>query len=276
MQPSSWLEATNCVFSLNGADGMNLYQVTGRVQGCMIAHNEDEGIHSTHAHQLQFLHNIFAKNQANNLHVQLGEEVSVHNNLIALADSGTESKGSYGLVVGGGVDSVYAVDVANNLFLSNRATALKIQPAEVVVDSITCVPIAAQVRVRSNLFFDNARDPGEGREQVELSYMDRGHPGMSMEAGYNSFGSVGRAANVALDSTNTLGIAPAFVAVPDSIKINGVRSLKDARQLAHGLALEPDSPAVDAGDPADRDGGGLSQGAERADQGIFGGPMSDW
>ena len=286
-QSRSAFHMNNCAIVANSDDGVNLWRVVGEITRSLIGYNGDEGIHTTHADGMVFRHNILILNRGVNLHLHMGDDVRVENNafvrcLVAHRAPPYPSSGGYGVVVGGQL-GVEGVQLYNNLFLGSDAAGLKINPAEVMYDSLNCMGFPVRVDVRNNAFVSNGIAGGDSIPEVDLLYNESGIGGMELRASYNLFLNAGTAANVVLDETNLLGVDPAFRAAPGKgdlpMFITDPRGAKEAIEARFlGFELSAQSAAIDAGDPAKafEDGVGLAKGMERNDVGPFGGPASDW
>ena len=263
-----------------GSDGLNLYRVNASVRGNLIVLNGDEGCHTTDAVDLDFRHNIVGGNPANNLHLQGSSGSLVRNNLfVRSVRKVARGTGGYGIVVGGTLGDDPA-RIENNVIIANANSGLRIQPAELVLDSLQCLPVQAQVDVRNNIFENNGYgDPGEYWEGFDIFFQDRGLPGMELTAEYNFFvNPIDVIYGAEVDETNVVAELPEFVAEPDTLSFDS-DDLAGIMRIMDGYALEWFSAAVDVGDPGrefEDASGGLARGTVRCDMGLFGGPEAVW
>ncbi len=285
-QAPSRILVRRCAFLGLGGNAIELHRSSGRIEHCLIARCGTEGVHVTEGQDLEIVHNVLLRSHRAQLHLQLPGAVRVHNNLFAGAFSidhpiGLGRLGGHGLVLDGQRGSE-ATAIYNNLFLANDAAGLLVRPAELVAKERECRLVAALADVRNNIFHMNGRDPKHAqREAIHVQGSPR--PEARIELRYNLIQHPSEPANVALDETNRTGLDPLFVDPRRGlVEADGLGGARSAWALAldgiDGFVLDDASPAVDGGDHDARlgDAGGPARGEGRADQGIFGGPSSDW
>ena len=266
-------------------DGMNLYRVTGSVTGSFIGFNGDEGIHATEADEFMVRQNVFVRNAGTGLHFQIGGDVWVENNVLAL----TSTRHSGGITIGGTALSVNGtlgfgrVRVLNNLLYGNTSSGLRITPCEVVVAPDSCEARPTVADVTNNLLGRNGLGDGRLFPTSDFHYLDHGIDGMDVVVRYNAVVEGDDPSSVPLDSTNVAGIDPLFVDEPSvgglpRVVIEPWAAWERARALVMGFAFDEASPLIDFGHPdsVHEDRGGLSRGSLRNDLGVFGGPWSEW
>jgi hypothetical protein len=269
----------NIVYDM-AKDGINFYRVEGELSGNLIFRNGDEGCHTTDARHLLVQHNIFTDNGHMNLHFQLGEACMAANNLIARCQRAKKGYGGYGVVVGG-TFSDEMVRIENNVIEENLAAGIRVQPTEVRIDAVSCIPVIAKVAVRNNIIFSNAQaEPDSAGLDHEVYFQRRELPGMRLLLEHNLLKSSEKAVyGMSLPASNLINAEQAFVVEPDSAEFAAVASIDDAWEVMRGYELSDLSAAIDGGDPAplfDDLPGGLSKGEARNDIGLFGGPRAVW
>ena len=268
----------DCTVGDCGLDGLNLYRVNGEIDGCLFAHNGDEGVHTTAAKGFEIRHTIFIENKDVGAHFQLGEDVRFENNLVVAT-----GRLGYGVSVEGLTGSG-ALRVHNNVFGRNDASGLKISPCSLKYTEDDCVAVSAFADVRNNIFVVNGIGPHSVGTREDLHFRSDGFPGMRLVARHNLFEDQARASNTELDETNLLGAGPGFVLghglnqLPALWNPDETDALEIARSLVADLSLADGSAAIDAGEDSlgFEDGGGYARGTVRNDIGAFGGPLSDW
>ncbi len=282
----SALYMDRCTIVESGDDGMNLWRVSGWMMNSFIGYSGDEGVHTTDARDMDFVHNVYLANHGIGVHFQLASNVVFENNVVARTLKGVlpgvVDTDGYGIIVGGAGEGA-PLEIRNNLVVANDAAGTKVNPVEIIFGPDNCEGVPTNVNVFNNLFRRNGLTSNDTTPDWDLFYTEHGIPGMRMSALYNFFPEVTKVANIALDETNLIGLDPLFVDeptaadIPDSVLVPAtIREQVFSR--IEGFALQADSPAVDKGhpDPAFNDAGGLAQGTVRNDVGAFGGEQSNW
>jgi hypothetical protein len=282
----SALYMDRCTIVESGDDGINLWRVTGWMMNSFVGYSGDEGMHTTDAQDMDFVHNVYLANHGIGVHFQLASNVVFENNVVARTLKGVlpgvVGTDGYGLVVGGSGPGE-PLEVRNNLLVANDASGAKINPVEIIYAPDECEGVPTNVGVFNNLFRRNGLTSNDTTPDWDLYYTEHGIPGMRMSALYNLFPEVSKVANFTLDETNLIGLDPLFISeptaadIPDSVLVPATIRGQVFNRV-EGFALQPDSPAVDGGhpDPAFNDAGGLAQGTARNDIGAFGGAQSNW
>ncbi|MAE71585.1 MAG: hypothetical protein CME06_14095 [Gemmatimonadetes bacterium] len=277
-QARNLIRFKNCTIGDCGLDGLNMYRVNGEIDGCLFAHNGDEGVHTTAAKQFEIRHTIFIENKDVGVHFQLGEDIRFENNLVL-----TTGRLGYGISIEGLLGGE-AARIHNNVIGRNNSSGLKISPCSLKYDEDNCVAVPASARVHNNIFaFNGIGPPGTGTRE-DLHFRSDGFPGMQLIARHNLFEDRAHASNAQLDETNLLGVGPGFVLGHEFKQLTALWNpdetdpLEVARSLVFDLSLADNSTAIDAGEDSLRfeDGGGYARGTTRNDIGAFGGPLSDW
>ncbi len=276
----SEVQVTDNIIYDMAKDGINFYRVEGELSGNLIFRNGDEGCHTTDARQLLVQHNIFTHNGHMNLHFQLGEACVAANNLIARCQRAKRGYGGYGVVVGGSFSDDLIL-IENNVIEENLAAGIRVQPTEVRLDAVSCIPVIAKVAVRNNIICSNAwAEPDSAGLDHEVYFQRRELPGMRLDLEHNLFRAADKAVyGMSLPNSNLVNSEQVFTVIPDSTEFADVTSLSEAWDVLRGYELNELSPAIDGGDPRpqyDDAPGGLSKGEPRNDLGLFGGPRAIW
>ncbi|MAE71765.1 MAG: hypothetical protein CME06_15010 [Gemmatimonadetes bacterium] len=264
----------------NYRDGLNLYRVGGELVGNLVFNNGDEGCHTTDTRDFRVAHNIFDHNLSISLHLHLCQGGVVENNVITRSQRSHKDGGGLGIAVGGGL-SEGVIFIDNNLVAYNAANGILVQPTEIRVDSLTCIPASTQAELRNNIVYGNGwAEPDSGGRQHQIRFERQDLPEMRMLCEYNLFRSYGHLIwGESIDDSNLRGTDPLFSVEPDPSAYGAVVTLEDAWGVIRGYELSTESPCVDGGDPlaSYHDApGGLTKGTSRNDIGIFGGPRAIW